>query len=73
VAFNSQEYGRIIGLKNAHKKIPLIMRDSPLIFQVRLTDISKISKMLDWHPSVDLRKGIEKTLAYYEQHKDYYF
>lgn len=37
------------------------------------TNISKISKMLNWHPSVDLREGIEKTFAYYEQYKDYYF
>ncbi len=38
-----------------------------------ITDLSKISKMLDWHPSLSLRKGIEKTFAYYEKYKAYYF
>lgn len=38
-----------------------------------VTDISKISKMLDWQPKVDLGEGIEKTFLYYKKYKDYYF
>lgn len=37
-----------------------------------VTDIGKISKMLDWQPSVSLEEGIEKTVSYYRQYKSYY-
>jgi len=38
-----------------------------------VTDISKISKALNWGPSSSLRDGIEKTFKYYERFKEYYF
>ena len=38
-----------------------------------VTDITKISRMLGWHPSVSLREGIKKTYRYYKRHKVHYF
>lgn len=38
-----------------------------------LTDITKISRMLGWNPSVILREGIKKTYRYYKRHKVHYF
>ena len=38
-----------------------------------VSDISKISTMLDWHPSVGLREGIEKTFSYYQRYGAHYF
>ncbi|MBN1430354.1 MAG: NAD-dependent epimerase/dehydratase family protein [Anaerolineae bacterium] len=36
------------------------------------TDSGKISNALGWKPKVDLREGLEKTLQYYEKHKEHY-
>jgi UDP-glucose 4-epimerase len=38
-----------------------------------LTDITKISKMLDWRPLTNLREGIKKTYQFYKHHSDHYF
>lgn len=36
------------------------------------TDYSKIKGELGWEPQVDLRQGLELTIAYYEQYKEHY-
>ena len=33
----------------------------------RQPDITKARTLLDWHPTVDLREGLEKTAAYFKQ------
>jgi UDP-glucuronate decarboxylase len=33
----------------------------------RRPDISKANELLDWKPSVPLREGLVKTIAYFEQ------
>jgi len=35
-------------------------------------DASKIRKALGWQPRVPLRDGLERTVAYYRQHKEHY-
>ena len=35
-----------------------------------ITDITKVSKILDWQPLVNLEEGIIKTFQYYEKYKD---
>ena len=35
-------------------------------------DASKIERALGWRPRVPLRAGLEKTVAYYRQHKEHY-
>lgn len=36
------------------------------------TDYSKIEQELGWRPQVDLWEGLERTMAYYKQHKKHY-
>jgi UDP-glucose 4-epimerase len=36
------------------------------------TDYSKIKDELGWQPRVDLKEGLERTLAYYEKHREHY-
>ncbi len=36
------------------------------------TDYTKIQTELGWSPQVDLREGLERTLAFYEQHREHY-
>ena len=38
-----------------------------------VTDISKISAMLDWKPVVNLKKGIQNTIEYYQKYHSYYW
>ncbi|MDX1686752.1 MAG: UDP-glucuronic acid decarboxylase family protein [Candidatus Promineifilaceae bacterium] len=38
------------------------VQDDP---QVRRPDISKARRLLDWEPKVDLREGLEKTIAFF--------
>ena len=38
-----------------------------------VTNISKITKMLNWIPNTDLKKGIEETVAYYQQFRKHYW
>ena len=35
-------------------------------------DASRIREVLGWEPRVKLREGVERTLAYYTQHKEHY-
>jgi UDP-glucose 4-epimerase len=35
-------------------------------------DTRKVRELLGWRPQVSLRTGLERTLAYYERHKDRY-
>ncbi|MEX2113058.1 MAG: NAD-dependent epimerase/dehydratase family protein [Pirellulales bacterium] len=36
-------------------------------------DFSKFRQATGWSPQVDLREGLDKTIAYYRQHKDVYW
>jgi UDP-glucose 4-epimerase len=36
-------------------------------------DITKIQKLIDWHPRVSLDQGIKKTLDYYKKYKEHYW
>jgi UDP-glucose 4-epimerase len=36
------------------------------------TDSTKIQQALGWTPQVGLREGLERTLAYYEHHREHY-
>ncbi|MCD6579140.1 NAD-dependent epimerase/dehydratase family protein [bacterium] len=36
-------------------------------------DYSKIKNMLNWQPSVSLKKGLSRTIAYYKKYKKYYW
>lgn len=36
-------------------------------------DISKIERVLGWHPQVSLREGLERTVEYYRTYKEYYW
>ena len=38
-----------------------------------ITDISKFSKLVSWHPEFDLIKGLKKTYEFYKKHSEYYF
>ena len=38
-----------------------------------VTNISKITKMLNWLPKTNLKKGIEETVAYYQQFGKHYW
>ena len=38
-----------------------------------VTNITKISKTLNWEPSIKLREGIKKTYQFYKHHYDHYF
>jgi UDP-glucuronate decarboxylase len=47
--------------KIVHRALPT---DDP---KQRKPDISKAQELLDWHPTVPLRDGLAKTIAYFEQ------
>ena len=36
------------------------------------SDYSKINELLEWHPSVNIKEGLSKTLDYYRQHGEHY-
>jgi UDP-glucose 4-epimerase len=36
------------------------------------TDCGKLQSQLGWSPGVDLREGLSRTLAFYEQHRAHY-
>jgi len=36
-------------------------------------DYSKIEESLGWKPRVGLKEGLAKTIAYYREHKEYYW
>lgn len=38
-----------------------------------ITDISKLSTETGWRPQWDFHDGIAETIAFYEQHRDYYW
>ncbi len=38
-----------------------------------IADISKIQKATDWQPCISLEEGIEKTIAFYRQHREKYW
>jgi UDP-glucose 4-epimerase len=38
-----------------------------------VADISKIREATGWHPQITIRQGIEKTVAFYRQHRDQYW
>ena len=38
-----------------------------------ITDIGKVTSMLGWEPTVSLKEGIARTVAYYRQHGEHYF
>jgi UDP-glucose 4-epimerase len=38
-----------------------------------ITNISKITKMLNWVPKISLKNGIEDTVSYYSQFKEHYW
>jgi len=38
-----------------------------------ITNISKITRMLNWVPKTSLKKGIEETVSYYQQFRNYYW
>ncbi len=38
-----------------------------------IADISKITSATDWAPRTSLSEGIEKTVAYYQQHREQYW
>jgi nucleoside-diphosphate-sugar epimerase len=38
-----------------------------------ITDISKITKNLNWYPKIDLKKGIKETVKYYQQFRRHYW
>lgn len=57
--------GRIQSMTNSTSDIefhPLPEDDPPR----RLPDISKAEKILNWHPSIDLNKGLSKTIEYFK-------
>lgn len=37
------------------------------------SDISKIKRLVGWQPATSLRDGLQKTVAYYRQHKAHYW
>ena len=38
-----------------------------------IADISKITAATDWAPHTSLQEGIEKTVAYYQRHREHYW
>ena len=36
-------------------------------------DDRKLRRVLKWHPTVDLRDGLERTIAFYRAHRDKYW
>ena len=38
-----------------------------------ISDISKIRKDTGWAPKIPLQEGIERTVAYYRQHRNHYW
>lgn len=38
-----------------------------------ITDITKITTMLNWKPKIDLTEGIQKTIEYYQKYHSYYW
>jgi UDP-glucose 4-epimerase len=37
------------------------------------SDISKIRQVVGWEPITPLEEGLQKTVAYYRQHKSHYW
>jgi nucleoside-diphosphate-sugar epimerase len=38
-----------------------------------LSDITRITSVSEWQPQISLREGIERTVAYYRQHRQEYW
>jgi nucleoside-diphosphate-sugar epimerase len=38
-----------------------------------VADISKIERMLDWHPRTGLAAGLERSVRYYEAYREHYW
>ena len=36
-------------------------------------DDRKLRRVLKWQPRVDLREGLERTVAFYRAHRDHYW
>jgi len=55
----------VIELSNSNSKIihSELPPDDP---KQRRPDISKAEKLLDWHPTVALRDGLQQTIAYFD-------
>lgn len=50
---------------------PFRLRHLPALphdVQKRIPDVSKIEKVLGWHPKVKLTEGLERTIAWYREH-----
>ncbi len=38
-----------------------------------VADTTKIARMLDWHPTVSLRDGLERSVEYFEKYREHYW
>lgn len=54
---------QITGSSSEITYLPLPLDDP----QQRRPDISRASDLLDWHPTIDLREGLEKTIKYFSR------
>ena len=64
------EEGIIMGIHGENP--PLMKTRKKIDIGDYYSDYSKINELLEWHPSVNIREGLRKTLDYYKQHGEHY-
>jgi nucleoside-diphosphate-sugar epimerase len=38
-----------------------------------VADVRKITEVMDWHPLIPLREGLERSIRYYEKYGEHYW
>ena len=65
--------GRDLKLGSAYELIPFPPERKAIDIGDYYGDYSLITKELGWQPNVDLRAGLQKTVAYYQTHHQHYW
>lgn len=63
---------REVAGRGSHRLVPFPAERQRIDIGDFYADASKIKRVLGWIPRVELREGLERTLAFYREHKDRY-
>lgn len=73
VAEMMEEIGEKMNLASTYELIPFPPERKAIDIGDYYSDFSLITNDLGWQPKIDLREGLQKTLAYYQAHHQHYW